>query len=110
MKTLDDCYNRGPKKINSDPDSARKCLITAAGHLDDAEASFAIKRYRLALTSSYEVMFHAAKACFSRTASKSTAMYACRSTSVKRIPSLKCTQIRWTRTGFTVRKPPTASI
>lgn len=62
MKTLDDCYNRGLKKISSDPDSARKCLVTAAGHLDDAEASFEIKRYRLTLTSSYEAMFHAAKA------------------------------------------------
>jgi uncharacterized protein (UPF0332 family) len=62
MKTLDDCYLRGLKRINSDPDSARKCLITAAGHLDDAEASFEIKRYRLTLTSSYEAMFHAAKA------------------------------------------------
>jgi uncharacterized protein (UPF0332 family) len=62
MKTLDDCYQRGLKKINSDPDSARKCLVTAAGHLDDAEASFEIKRYRLALTSSYEAMLHAAKA------------------------------------------------
>ena len=66
MKTLDDCYQRGLKKIHSDPGSARKSLITAAGHLDDAEASFEIKRYRLTLTSSYEAMFHAAKALLFR--------------------------------------------
>ncbi|CAJ36790.1 HEPN domain-containing protein [Methanocella arvoryzae] len=62
MRTLDDCYKKGLKLIDSDAVSARNCLISAASHLDDAEASFNIKRYRLTLTSSYEAMFHAAKA------------------------------------------------
>ena len=62
MKTLDDCYRKGLKKIDSDMISASNCLISAAGHLDDAEASLEIKRYRLTLTSSYEAMFHAVKA------------------------------------------------
>ncbi|WP_424358842.1 HEPN domain-containing protein [Methanocella sp. MCL-LM] len=62
MRTLDDCYKKGLKRIDSDTVSARNCLISAASHLDDAEASFSIKRYRLTLTSSYEAIFHAAKA------------------------------------------------
>ena len=62
MKTLDDCFRKGLRKVRSDPGSAGKCLVTAASHLDDAEASFEIRRYRLTLTSSYEAMFHAAKA------------------------------------------------
>jgi uncharacterized protein (UPF0332 family) len=62
VRTLDDCYKKGLKQIDSDAVSARNCLISAASHLDDAEASFCIKRYRLTLTSSYDAMFHAAKA------------------------------------------------
>lgn len=61
-KTLDDCFFRGLRRIPADIDSARKSLIISAGHLDDAEASFQIKLYRVTLTSSYEAMFHAAKA------------------------------------------------
>ncbi len=61
-KTLDDCFYRGLKRIPVDIDSARRSLTIAHGHLDDAEASFMIKRYRLTLTSGYEAMFHAMKA------------------------------------------------
>jgi uncharacterized protein (UPF0332 family) len=61
-KTLDDCFFRGLRRIPADIDSARKSLIISEGHLDDAEASFNFKRYRLCLTSSYEAMFHASKA------------------------------------------------
>lgn len=66
MKTLDDCFFRGLKRISADIDGARRSLIIAEGHLDDAEASFTIKRYRLTLTSSYEAMFHATKALLFR--------------------------------------------
>lgn len=62
MKTLDDCFFKGLKRISPDIDSARRSRTIAEGHLEDAEASFFIKRYRLTLTSSYEAMFHASKA------------------------------------------------
>jgi uncharacterized protein (UPF0332 family) len=62
MKTLDDCFLRGLRRIPADIGSAQRSLAIAAGHLDDAEASLTIKRYRLTLTSSYEAMFHATKA------------------------------------------------
>jgi uncharacterized protein (UPF0332 family) len=66
MKTLDDCFLRGLRRIPADIGSAQRSLAIAAGHLDDAEASLTIKRYRLTLTSSYEAMFHATKALLFR--------------------------------------------
>jgi uncharacterized protein (UPF0332 family) len=66
MKTLEDCFFRGLKRIPKDFDSARRSLTIAEGHLDDAEASLSIRRYRLTLTSSYEAMFHASKALLFR--------------------------------------------
>ncbi len=57
MKTIDDCFWRGLKKIKPDVDSAKRSIALAGRHLRDAEAVYGIKTYSVALTSSYEAMF-----------------------------------------------------
>jgi len=66
MKTIDDCFRKGLKRIRPDIDSAKRSILTAGRHLKDAEATYGIKTYTVTLTSSYEAMFHAARAVLFR--------------------------------------------
>jgi uncharacterized protein (UPF0332 family) len=66
MKTLDDCFKKGLKRIRPDIDSAKRSILTAGRHLKDAEAVYGAKAYTATLISSYEAMFHAARAVLFR--------------------------------------------
>ncbi len=62
MKTIDDCFRKGLRRINPDIDSAKRSILTAQKHLKDAEVTLGVQAYSLTIMSSYEAMFHAARA------------------------------------------------
>lgn len=62
MKTIDDCFKRGLRKTDPDIDSAKRSILTAQRHLKEAAATFGAKAYSSTVISSYEAMFHAARA------------------------------------------------
>lgn len=66
MKTIDDCFIKGLKRIGPDIDSAKRSILTAGCHLKDAEVVYGVKTYRASLMSSYEAMFHATRAVLFR--------------------------------------------
>lgn len=66
MKTIDDCFIKGLKRIRPDIDSAKRSILTAGRHLKDAEVVYGVKTYRASLMSSYEAMFHATRAVLFR--------------------------------------------
>ncbi len=47
-------------------DSAKRSVTTAQKHLKDAEVAFGVRAYSLTIISSYEAMFHAARAVLFR--------------------------------------------
>ncbi len=62
MKTIDDCFQRGLRRTNPDIDSAKRSILTAQRHLKEADVTFGIRAYTSTILSSYEAMFHAARA------------------------------------------------
>jgi uncharacterized protein (UPF0332 family) len=64
MKTIDDRFRKGLKRIKPDIDSAKKSIDTAKKHLKDAETTYGIKTYSVTIVSSYEAMFHVARQFF----------------------------------------------
>lgn len=62
MKTIDDCFRRGLRRTDPDTDGAKRSIMTAQKHLRAADAIFGAKVYSSTIISSYEAMFHAARA------------------------------------------------
>jgi len=62
VKTIDDCFRRGLRRTNPDIDSAKRSVLTAQKHLKEADVTFGAKAYSSTIISSYEAMFHAARA------------------------------------------------
>jgi uncharacterized protein (UPF0332 family) len=62
VKTIDDCFRKGLRRTDPDIDSAKRSILTAKKNLKDAEAVFGVQAYSSTIISSYEAMFHAARA------------------------------------------------
>jgi uncharacterized protein (UPF0332 family) len=62
VKTIDDCFRKGLRRTSPSIDSAKRSILTAQKHLKDAEAIFGARVYSSTIISSYEAMFHAARA------------------------------------------------
>lgn len=37
MKSLEDCFNKGLRRVTPDIENAKRSLVTSMGHLEDAD-------------------------------------------------------------------------